>query len=84
MSQVTPIFYFVLSFSLFTDIIFQGVVKEQGIMNTLYTEVMNEGLTVQFLSWVMAMLVLVVLVRILTSFPLRVWEFRHGIDNTRR
>ena len=53
-------------------------------MNTLYTEVMNEGLTVQFLSWVMAMLVLVVLVRILTSFPLRVWEFRHGIDNTRR
>lgn len=85
-SQITPVFYFIFSFTLFTDIFFQNEADEQGIVTTLFDEVMQNGFEGENIGRIavlgLTMLAVVLLVRILTSLPLRMWEAKNGVLQT--
>jgi hypothetical protein len=85
-SQITPVFYFVFSFTLFTDIVFQNEADEQGIVTTLFDEVTQNGFEGENIGrivvWGLTMLSVILLVRILTSLPLRMWEAKNGVLQT--
>ena len=85
-SQITPVFYFIFSFTLFTDIVFQNEAGEQGIVTKLFIELMQNGFEGENIGriavWGLTMLAVVLLVRILTSLPLRMWEAKNGMLQT--
>ena len=70
------------SFTLFTDIVFQDETDEQGIVKTLFEKVTQDGFEEnigRITVYGLTMLVVILIARIFTSFPLRAWEARHGV-----
>ena len=78
-----PLFYFILSFTLFSDIIFQNRTYDEGIVGVLFKEITEQGFTDRFWVNLLSMLPVVLVVRMFVALPSRLWEARLGLADGR-
>jgi hypothetical protein len=79
LSHAVPLFYFIFSFTLFCDILFQNRTYDEGIVGALFREITEQGFTDRFWVDLLSMLVPVLVVRMFIALPSRYWEARIGV-----
>ncbi|MCK5715969.1 MAG: hypothetical protein KAH77_00655 [Thiomargarita sp.] len=84
LSQLSTIFYYLFSFTLFTDNFLESYASASdsqiGIIGYLFTLVIQKGWTLEAIVCLFSLLVVVLCIRLFCQMPLWIWKHRRFIE----
>jgi hypothetical protein len=79
--QLSTIFYYLLSFTLFADFFLEDNPNNIGVIGNLFNIIINKGLTAEVFIWLLSLLAIVLVVRLVCQLPSWLWQRHRSIDN---